>query len=108
MSDQSATPRTDAFEEAHTQFENEVFIGYQAEFCRAIELEASDLRERLAKAETDARRWQKARQIFAVEDIERADREMRETGSVATEQENVKADAAIDAAIENEKGDSHE
>lgn len=46
MTDQSRTPRTDAFEDAHTQYDNEVFIGYQAEFCRALEIEAADLRER--------------------------------------------------------------
>ena len=43
----------------------------------------------------DAERWQKARCIFAVEDIERAAEEMK--GSAFTEEENLKADAAIDA-----------
>lgn len=43
----------------------------------------------------DAERWRKARRIFAVEDIERAAEEMK--GFTATEEENKKADAAIDA-----------
>jgi len=46
--------------------------------------------------ERDAARWRKARMIFAVEDIERADAEM--AGFTATKEENEKADAAIDAA----------
>ena len=43
----------------------------------------------------DAKRWRKARRIFAVEDIERAAEEMH--GFESTEEENAKADAAIDA-----------
>ena len=43
----------------------------------------------------DAERWRKARRIFACEDIERAADEMR--GGDCLEEENVKADAAIDA-----------
>lgn len=43
----------------------------------------------------DAERWRKARRIFAVEDIEKAAEEMR--GFTSTEEENRKADAAIDA-----------
>lgn len=38
----SDTPRTDAFEDAHTQYENEIFIGYQAEFCRQLERELAE------------------------------------------------------------------
>ena len=59
---------------------------------------------RAAESEVNDRRWRKAREIFSIEDIERADREMRETGSIATEEENVKADAAIDAALASEAG----
>ena len=45
------TPRTDAFEEAHTQYDNAVFIGYQAKFCRELERENAELRRRLAAFE---------------------------------------------------------
>ena len=45
----------------------------------------------------DAERWRIARTIFSVEDIERAVRDME--GSAVLEEENAKADAAIDAAM---------
>jgi hypothetical protein len=49
------TPRTDAFEEAHTQYDNEVFIGYQANFCRELEREIADLRQQLEAAKLGER-----------------------------------------------------
>lgn len=51
--------------------------------------------EHYDKLVRDAERWQKARRIFAVEDINRAADEMR--GFESTEEENAKADSAIDA-----------
>ncbi len=55
-------------------------------------------KEELARLREDAARWRKARTIFSIEDVERADRDMRKTGSVPSEEENIKADAAIDTA----------
>lgn len=49
------------------------------------------------EAERDGSRWRFARTIFSIEDIEWAVEEMR--GSDHLEEENVKADAAIDAAM---------
>lgn len=46
--------------------------------------------------EWDAARWRFARTIFSIEDIERTVEDMR--GSEPTEEENAKADAAIDRA----------
>lgn len=56
-------------------------------------------------AKADAARWRKARSILSVEDIEDANKLMLETNSVASEEENLRADAAIDAAM---KGADHE
>lgn len=46
----------------------------------------------------DAERWRFARTIFAIEDVERVAEEMR--GSASTEEENAKADRAIDEAMD--------
>lgn len=75
---------------------------YETERGKRISLETGLARaqERIRELEKNDARWRKAREIFSIEDIERADREMRETGSTATEEENVKADTAIDRAME--------
>lgn len=65
MSDQSATPRTDALREPYVIYKKErngtysscvskIFYDNLREQFAALELEAAALRERLAKAETDA------------------------------------------------------
>lgn len=55
-------------------------------------------RAQLAAQQADAERWRKARDILAVEDIERAAAEM--VGRIPDEDESRKADVAIDAALQ--------
>ena len=52
----------------------------------------------------DAERWRFARQILSIEAIESASLEFRAYGMPAAEYENLRADNAIDAAMENSNG----
>ncbi len=62
------------------------------------------LERTLRESQKDAERWRKARTIFSIEDIERAVDDMR--GCVPDEAENLKADAAIDAALLSKRKES--
>ncbi len=62
----------------------------------SVTLILCDMALEYLKCREDAERWRKARTIFSIEDIERANLELR--GNCPTEEENLKADAAIDAA----------
>lgn len=53
-----------------------------------------------AREEKDAKRWRHARRIFAIDEIETAHNMFIAFGLEGDEAENLKADAAIDAAME--------
>lgn len=55
----------------------------------------------IAEALRDARRWRHARKILPVEYIEGSQREFESYGLPGSEEENIAADNAIDAAMHN-------
>ncbi|HHO8040556.1 TPA: hypothetical protein ACRXVT_002516 [Pseudomonas aeruginosa] len=59
-----------------------------------------ELAERLIAAEADAKRWRHARNILTVEAIESAQSDYINFGLPPAESESIRADQAIDAAME--------
>ncbi|MFU3623242.1 hypothetical protein ACM7JP_08350 [Pseudomonas aeruginosa] len=59
-----------------------------------------ELAERLIAAEADAKRWRHARNILTVEAIESAQSDFINFGLPPAESESIRADQAIDAAME--------
>ena len=74
---------------------------YRAE---RLEQSLATLRAEIKRLEKDAGRWRHARTILSIEDIERAQKDMEDYELSPQESENVKADAAIDAAIDQARG----
>lgn len=64
----------------------------QAEEVRKLRAEADALR-------LDAERWRHARMLFTIDDIEGRSEDLRSFGYFASEEENIRADEAIDRAI---------
>ncbi|MDH0906483.1 hypothetical protein N5C65_03400 [Pseudomonas aeruginosa] len=60
-----------------------------------------ELAERLIAAEADAKRWSHARNILTVEAIESAQSDYINFGLPPAESESIRADQAIDAAMEH-------
>ena len=63
-----------------------------------------DLLEQLEASQRDAARWRKARELLSVDEIERCVE--RAVISIPEEYHNLKADAAIDAAMAATKGEA--
>lgn len=91
------TPRTDAEALKWGPYEGVPSVILPVHFARQLETELAAAQERIKAMEVNDARWRKARTIFSIEDIERAEYEMR--GGHPQEEENLKADAAIDASI---------
>lgn len=72
---------------------------YEELMVRSIQM-GFDLRQQIAELRDDARRWRHARMILPFEAIEKAQAEFVAFGLPADEAENLRADAAIDAAME--------
>lgn len=62
-------------------------------------MEIANRREEIEALMKDAGRWRHARMLFSIEDIEGRAEGLQSFGYFAAEEENEKADGAIDAAI---------
>ncbi len=64
----------------------------------AVYDERDALQRRVAELETDAARWQHARKLLAIDDIESAQHSLEAYGGLVSEDESKRADEAIDVA----------